>query len=550
MLESTMMDDFPLTLQMPLRHGRKIHGTSNVITWIGHGSTRVSFAETADRAERLAAALARLGIEPGDRVGTVMWNNQEHVEAYLAVPCMGAVLHTLNLRLFPDQLTYVINHAEDRVILVEDSLVPLLAAVAAELRTVEHYIVAGSGPAAGVDVAGAAVHRYDELVGAERSGFAWPELAERAAAAICYTTGTTGDPKGVAYSHRSIMLHMLASASPAVTPLTSNDRALVIVPQFHAMAWGLPYGCWTSGTDLIMPGKFLQAEPLAQMIEAEKPTFAAAIPTIWNDLLRYTEEHPTDLSSLRFVTCGGAAVPRALIDRFAAKHGVPIIQGWGMTETSPAAAIAWPPRGVGAAEANAWHAKTGRVIPGIELRIVGEDGSELPWDGQAVGEIEVRGPWVAARYVNDDAPEKFHDGWLKTGDVATVEPLGYVRITDRAKDIIKSGGEWISSVELENALMGHPEVVEAAVVGVPDERWDERPLACVVLRPGSSVGPDELCDFLHDKVVKWWLPERWCFIDGIPKTSVGKFDKKALRLSYGNERLDVIVADRSAVDGP
>jgi len=541
-VESTMMDDFPLTVQMIFRHGRRVHGDSQIITWTGDGSRKVSFRETADRAEQLAAALTRLGVAEGDRVGTFMWNDQEHMEAYFAVPCMGAVLHTLNLRLFPDQLVYVVNHAEDKVVIVDDSIVPLLARVAAELKTVEHYIVTGSGKGEGLEVAGAQVHSYDELLAAEKPGFAWPELSERSAAAMCYTTGTTGDPKGVAYSHRSIVMHTFGTGSSAVVPLTQNDRALIIVPQFHAMAWGLPYGCWSGGVDLLMPEKFLQAEPLAKMIEVEKPTYAAAVPTIWNDLLRHTETNPADLSSLQYVTCGGSAVPRALIDRFQEKHGIPIVQGWGMTETSPVAAIAWPPRGTPADEAADWYVKTGRVISGVELRIVDDAGNELPWDGQAVGEIEVRGPWITARYYKDDSPDKFHDGWLRTGDVGMLDPTGFIQITDRAKDVIKSGGEWISSVELENTLMGHPDVLEATVVGVPDEKWDERPLACIVRNDGSTVGPDELRDYLSDKVAKWWLPERWCFIDEIPKTSVGKFDKKVLRARFSEGGLEVLAA--------
>jgi fatty-acyl-CoA synthase len=539
---STMMDDFPLTLQLLLRHGQKVHGSSDVITWTGRQSLRVSFAETAERVERLASALAKLGVTAGDRVATFMWNKQEHVEAYFAVPCMGAVLHTLNLRLFPEQLVYVLSHAADRIVIVDDSLVPALARVADRLETVEHYIVTGSGVAEGLDLAGAAVHAYDALVGAEQPGFAWPELEERSAAAMCYTTGTTGDPKGVAYSHRSMVLHTLGSASPAVVPLTPRDRALLIVPQFHALAWGLPYLAWMTGADLLLPEKFLQAAPLAEIIEAEQPTFAAAVPTIWNELLRHTEASPADLSSLRYVVCGGAAVPRSLVDGFDERYGIPVVQGWGMTETSPVAALAWPPRGVGDDEANAWYAKTGRVVPGVELRIVDEAGAELPWNGEAVGEIEVRGPWITACYVKDDAPEHFHDGWLRTGDVGSVEPTGFVQITDRAKDIIKSGGEWISSVALENTIMGHENVVEAAVIGVPDERWDERPLACVVRAPGVELRAGDLRAFLDGKVASWWLPERWCFIDELPKTSVGKFDKKVLRARYGNGELEVISA--------
>jgi len=542
---STMMD-FPLTTQMILRHGRRVHRNSEVITWMGDGARRATFAEVAESAEKLAAALKRLGIGEGDRVGTFMWNNREHMEAYFAIPGMGAVLHTLNLRLFPDQLVYVVNHGEDKVVIVDDSIIPLLARVAAELKTVEHYIVNGSGDAAGLDVAGAQVHRYDELLAAEEPGFAWPVLDERAAAAMCYTTGTTGDPKGVAYSHRSIVLHAFGTGSRAVVPLSDRDKALVIVPQFHAMAWGLPYGCWLAGTDLLMPEKFLQAEPLAKMIEAERPTYAAAVPTIWSDLLRYADENPADLSSLEFVTCGGSAVPRALIDRFQEKHGIPIIQGWGMTETSPVAAIARPPRGVPDEQANEWYAKTGRVIPGVELRIVNDAGVEQPWDGTAIGEIQVRGPWITGSYYKDDAPEKFQDGWLRTGDVGMVDPKGFIQITDRSKDVIKSGGEWISSVELENTLMGHPDVIEAAVVGVPDEKWDERPLACVVLREGAPHDPEGLREFLTDKVVRWWLPERFAYVDEIPKTSVGKFDKKVLRARYSDGELEVVAAGKAA----
>jgi fatty-acyl-CoA synthase len=540
-LESTMMDDFPLNLRMLFRHGRRIHGASQIITWTGAEPRRVSFEETAQRAARLASALAALGVDWGERIGTFMWNNQEHMEAYFAVPCMGTVLHTLNIRLFPEQLVYVVNHGQDKVIIVDDTLAPLIARVADQLTSVEHFLVTGSGgQSQGLDAGGAAVHAYDALLDAAEPEYSWPDLPERTVCALCYTTGTTGRPKGVAYSHRSTVLHALGSAANAVEPLTDNDRALIVVPQFHAMAWGLPYWCWMRGADLLMPAQFLKAEPLAEMIASEKPTFAAAVPTIWNDLLHYTETHPSNLSSINFVNCGGAAVPRNLIDRFKAEHGVPIIQGWGMTETSPAAAIAWPPRGVGEDEANDWRAKTGRVLVGVELRVVAENGAELPWDGKSVGEFEVRGPWVTARYFGDDAPEKFHDGWLCTGDVGFVEPLGFMRITDRAKDIIKSGGEWISSVELENELMAHPDVAEAAVVGVPDERWDERPLACVVRRENTAVQPESLREFLTDKVARWWLPERWSFVDEIPKTSVGKFDKRTLRARYGDGELEVI----------
>jgi len=518
------MQDFPLTITAILRHGRTVHGASECVTWEGDGSRRATYAEVADGADRLAAALTRLGILPGDRVGTFCWNDQEHLEAYFAIPCMGAVLHTLNIRLFPEQLAYVINHAEDRVIIVDDSVVPLLARVVPELTTVERYIVVGDGDASALgDVE---VLRYHDLLAAEEPGFEWPELDERSAAAMCYTSGTTGNPKGVAYSHRSSFLHSMASVASNALGLTDRDRALAIVPMFHANAWGMPYAAFLVGASLLMPGRYLQAEPLTRFIAEERPTFSGAVPTIWADILRYGEEHEIDLSSLQLIACGGSAVPRSLMERFEERYGVRIVQAWGMTETSPLAAVAHPPAGVelGGPDEMEWRSKTGRVVGG--------DGTVLAWDGESVGEIEVRGPWITASYWGDPTPEKFHDGWLRTGDVGCVDARGYVQITDRAKDVIKSGGEWISSVELENLLMAHPDVVEASVIGVPDEKWGERPLACVVRKEGSGVAPDVLAEFLAGKVAKWQVPDRWTFIDEVPKTSVGKFDKKVLRARH------------------
>jgi fatty-acyl-CoA synthase len=542
MLESTMQD-FPLTIGMIFRHGRTVYSDSEVVTFEGDGCRRATFADVAARAEQLAGALRRLGIVAGDRVGTFQWNNQEHLEAYLAIPNMGAVLHTLNIRLFPELLTYVVNHAEDRVVIVDDSLVPLLARVAPDLKTVEHYIVAGSGDAGALaDAASSAdVLRYDELLAAESPEYAWPDIDERAAAAMCYTSGTTGNPKGVVYSHRSTVLHSMSVNAGIAVALTEHDRVLPIVPMFHANAWGLPYAAWYAGASFVMPDRFLQAEPLAKLIESERPTVAGAVPTIWSDLLRYLQDHPVDMSSFRVVVCGGSAVPRSLMERFESDYGVRIIQGWGMTETSPLAAMAYPPRGVelGTTDEMDWRANAGRVLSGVELRIVDDAGNALPWDGQAVGEIEVRGPWVTASYYLDPATEKFDDGWLRTGDVGSVEPNGFIRITDRAKDVIKSGGEWISTVELENHLMAHPDVVEAAVIGVPDPKWDERPLACIVTAEGSAVTAADLQAFLADKVAKWQLPERWAFIDEVPKTSVGKFDKKVLRARHTDHELAV-----------
>ena len=537
------MQDFPLTIGMVLRHGRNVCGDSEVVTFEGESSRRATYAEVASRADRLAGALARLGISAGDRVGTFAWNTQEHLEAYFAVPGMGAVLHTLNIRLFPELLTYVVNHAEDRVIIVDDTLVPLLANVASDLKTVEHFVVTGSGDAGALSdaAAGADVLRYEELLAAEAPDFAWPDVDERSAAAMCYTSGTTGNPKGVVYSHRSTVLHSMAACMPTGLALSERDRILPIVPMFHANAWGIPYAGWMAGSSFLMPARFLQAEPLCKFIAAERPTFSGAVPTIWADVLRYSEENPdaVDLSSLRMIVCGGSAVPRSLMENFEQRHGVKIIQAWGMTETSPLAAVAYPPSDADAGDEMAWRVKTGRVVPGVELRIVDDAGDSLPWDGEAVGEIEVRGPWITGSYYGDPSPEKFDDGWLRTGDVGTVNAKGFIQITDRAKDVIKSGGEWISSVELENHLMAHPDVVEASVIGIPDPKWDERPLACVVCKPGASVDAGALRDFLADKVAKWQLPERWAFIDEVPKTSVGKFDKKVLRARHTEGELEV-----------
>jgi fatty-acyl-CoA synthase len=532
---STMMDR-QLNVSTLFRHGARVFGDSQVLTYEGTTTRRATFSDVATRAEKLARALVRLGVKPGDRVGTFMWNSQEHLEAYMAIPGIGAVLHTLNIRLFPALLSFVANHAEDRFIIVDQSIIPLLARVRSDLRTVEKFIVVGDGDASALGD----VLRYEDLLAAESPGYDWPELDERSAAAMCYTSGTTGNPRGVVYSHRSTVLHSMAACSGSFSGLSEHDRVLLIVPMFHANAWGLPYAGWMSGSDFLMPTKFLQAEPLVRMITEEKPTFAGAVPSIWNDVLHYAEGKDVNLRSLRMVVCGGSAVPASLMKAFDERHGVRIIQAWGMTETSPLGAVAHPPRGTAAADEMKYRTKTGRVFSGVELRIVSDDGVELPWDGSAVGEIQVRGPWITASYYGEEAGEKFQDGWLRTGDVGSVDTKGFIQITDRAKDVIKSGGEWISSVELENALMGHPAVLEAAVVGVPDARWDERPLACVVKKPGAEVTPKELCAFLSGVVAKWWLPERWAFIDQVPKTSVGKFDKKVLRARHAAGELVVV----------
>jgi fatty-acyl-CoA synthase len=525
-----LMQKHPLTLRHVLERMRSVYGDSEVVSLRrgGDGMTKTfaTYAEVGDRVDRLCRGLESLGVKPGDRVATFAWNSQEHFELYLAAPCMGAVLHTLNIRLFAEQLTYVANHAEDYVVFVDDSLVPVLEKVAPTFETVRHFVVIGDGDAGSLPD----VVRYDELLGAQDGGYEYPDLDEQAAAGLCYTSGTTGNPKGVLYSHRSNVLHAMGACMTATLGVSSEDRVLAVVPMFHANAWGLPYACAMVGADMIMPGPFLQAEPLAQLIAEEKVTFAGAVPTIWMDLLRYADENHPDLSSLRFVVCGGAAVPEALMRGFQDRHDVRIVQAWGMTETSPLGSVAKPPKDASAGEEWSYRTATGRISPLVEARLIGDDGDEIPWDGESTGEVEVRGPWIASDYYNDPTgAEKFHDGWLRTGDIASIDPRGYMRISDRAKDVIKSGGEWISSVELENELMSHADVLEAAVIAKPDERWTERPLACVVLKGGSSCTADELREHLGGRVAKWWIPDEFAFIDEVPKTSVGKFDKKVLR---------------------
>ena len=535
------MQDAPLLVSGILRHGQQVYGESRVVTIVGPEgqATEATFAVVAERSERLAKALARLGVGDSDRVGTFLWNNQTHQEAYLAIPSMGAVLHTLNIRLFPEQLAYVVNHAEDKVIIVDASLIPLLARVRDQLTTVKHIVVVGPGDSSALGE----THSYDELLAAEEPGYAWPTFDERQAAAMCYTSGTTGNPKGVVYSHRSTYLHSLAVTSGAALGIHDQDRVLSIVPMFHANAWGTPYAAFMTGADLVMPQQFLQAAPLAAIIATHRPTLSAGVPTIWNDLLRYSQSNPIDMSSLRMITAGGAAVPRQLIERFRDELGVQLVQGWGMTETSPICSLALPPRGIPEEEEIEWRSKTGRVVAGVEVRVAAEDGSILPNDGESVGEFEVRGPWITGSYYGDPTPERFHDGWLCTGDIGSLDPRGYMQISDRTKDVIKSGGEWISSVELENEVMAHPGVVEAAVIAVPDERWSERPLVAVVVEAGSATSADQLVEFLGGRVSRWWLPERWVFIGEVPKTSVGKFDKKVLRAQYADGTLEVVEVD-------
>src|SRR5579875_776114 len=542
-MRSTMMD-VPLTVTGILRYGTTVYGGREVVTATEDGTRRRTYAEVGRRAAQLANALRGLGVDGDQRVATFMWNNAEHLEAYLAIPSMGAVLHTLNLRLDPAQLGYIATHAGDHVIIVDGTLVPLLAKVLPSIEGIRHIVVTSLPGRTVPDYSslegdGHQVHGYEDLLAAQPETFDWPALDERSAAAMCYTSGTTGRPKGVVYSHRSAYLHSMGACMGNAFALSERDRVLPVVPMFHAMAWGLPYAAFMAGADLVMPDRFLQAEPLVRLVGAERPTIAGAVPTIWSDVLRHVRENGGDMSSLRLVPCGGSAVPHALQEAYESELGVRILQAWGMTETSPLASVAHAPAGITGEQA--WHYRDsqGRVFAQVEARVVGDGGTILPMDGQAVGEVQVRGPWITGAYYKDDDPAKFHDGWLRTGDVGTIDPEGFIRLTDRAKDVIKSGGEWISSMELENLLMAHPDVAEAAVIGVTDERWGERPLAGIVLRPGGKVTAAELREFLSGRIPRWQLPERWAFIDEVPKTSVGKFAKTRMRDAYAKGEYQV-----------
>ncbi len=508
----------PLLVRQIAERAELLFADREVVSATVDGVERSSYGRVVERARRLASALRELGVGPGDRVGTFGWNSLRHLELYLAVPSMGAVLHTLNIRLFEEDLRYIVGHAEDRVIFLDASL----AGAMPRFEGVEHEVLMPDAP----DSRDGALN-YEELVERGDPGFAFPDVDEDSAAAMCYTSGTTGRPKGVVYSHRSTVIHTLLTNQADANALRERDSVMPVVPMFHANAWGLPYAAAMAGARLVMPGPRMDPASLARLITDERVTMTAAVPTIWQGLAQL--DPAPDLSSLDRVMCGGSAVPESLIRLFDERFGVPITQGWGMTETSPVASLSYLPPDVEAESDEGYRlrATAGRPLPFVEYRVDEESG----------GELQVRGPTIAASYFQEESgSDKFtEDGWLRTGDVAEVTDRGFLKLVDRTKDLVKSGGEWISSVELENAIMAHPDVLEAAVVAVPDERWGERPCACVVSREGASLDEDELRSFLLERVAKWWVPERVEFIAEVPKTSVGKFDKKVLRAQLSDE---------------
>jgi fatty-acyl-CoA synthase len=530
-LTGLMMDDFPLSLTAIVERAELLTPGRPVVSRRPDGSIhRTTVGDCARRARRLGSALAGLGIGPGDRVGTLLWNQPEHLELYYGVPLMGAAIHTLNPRLHPDELGFIAGDAEDRAIVVDETLLGVLDSFK-DAHDFEHVIVvshSGSVPDG--------AHDYESLI-EDAEPMSWPEPDERRACAICYTSGTTGRPKGVLYSHRALVLHSFMAALPDQMNISVRDTVLPVVPMFHANAWGIPYTATMVGASLVLPGPKLDAESVLDLLSDEKVTLTAGVPTVWMAMLKAIETEPErwDLSSLKRLLVGGSAVPKSMIEGYA-RHDLHIVQGWGMTETSPLASTSNVPPELADAPAEEqfeYRARQGVPAPFVDIRARGDDGELIAWDDHAIGELEVRGPWVAAAYFRGSGAEKFtEDGWFQTGDVVRIDAHGSIRITDRAKDLVKSGGEWISSVDMENLLMGHPAVAEAAVIAIPDERWDERPMAIVVLKDGAEASPDDLRQHLSGHFAKWQLPERVEYIDEIPRTATGKFKKTALREQF------------------
>jgi fatty-acyl-CoA synthase len=536
-----LMQDYPLTIPHIFDRAERLFPNKHVTTWTPGGKHRETYGEWADRSRKLAGAFDALGLSADARVATFAWNTARHLELYFAIPCTGRVLHTLNIRLFADQLTYIVNHAHDEAIFFDRSLIGLLWPLVSEFKTVKHFVVMEDGGQGDLPDDPRIVD-YEELISAASAVTEFRVTDENRAAAMAYTSGTTGNPKGVVYSHRSTVLHTLMALAADTVAIAERDTVLPVVPMFHANAWGLAHAAVMAGSNLVMPGSNLSGENIVELIETERVTLAAGVPTIWMGVLPLLDGR--DVSSLRAIPCGGSAVPKALSEGFRQKIGLPILQAWGMTETSPIASTGMIKTEVaeGRSEDDLAdiRAMQGLPTPLVEARIAEPDSIEpLPWDGEAQGELQVRGPWIASEYYDDDrSPQSFtSDGWLKTGDVAVINPDGYIRLVDRTKDVIKSGGEWISSVELENEIMAHPKVAEAAVIGVAHQKWAERPLACVVVKPGEELTKEDVISFLDGRVAKWWLPDDVTFVDEIPKTSVGKFSKKTLRDKFEGYQL-------------
>ncbi len=537
-----LMMKYPLTLTHFFERTRRLFPKKTLATRVpGHGLQRSTYADFAERTARLAGALRALGVEPTDRVGTFAWNSHRHLEVYFAAPLMGAVLHTVNIRLSAQDITYIVNHAEDRVLIVDASCWPALEPIRHHLRSVQHVIVMKDTPDA--EIPPGALD-YEELLRSATPVTDWPMLDENAAAGMCYTSGTTGSPKGAVYTHRAIFLHSMASSMTDVLGISERDVILHIVPMFHANAWCVPFAGVLNGATQLFGGPNPQPRDILEIVHGERVTLVGAVPTVWIAIDAILDREPQwDISSIRAIPIGGSAAPRSLIEKFDQKYEAPMLHAWGMTEMTPLGTVCRVKSSLASAPADeryAYRAKQGYPVAGVDLRIVDDAGREQPWDGQAMGEIQVRGPWVIrAYYDNPESADRFTaDGWFRTGDVAVIDPEGYVQITDRTKDLIKSGGEWISSIDVETLIMGHPKVLEAAVIAVPHPKWVERPLACVVPKPGVILDPSEIVDYLRPKLAKWALPDEVVLIDAVPKTSVGKFDKKVLRERFKSRGAD------------
>lgn len=528
------MMNTPLVMTQMIERAEKFFPKKQVISRTSSGIQKFTYKEMGERTRRLASALQKLGVKVGDKVGTLAWNHHRHLEAYFAIPCSGAILHTINIRLSPKHVSYIINHAKDKVLLIDDDVLPLLEQCKDELKTVEAFIIMTDKDELPTTPL-SPVYHYEELLKEGDPTFSFVnDLDENTPAGMCYTSATTGNPKGVYYSHRGIVLHSLALGLADGGAICEKDTAMPVVPMFHVNAWGIPFAAVWFGSNIVLPGPYFTPKILAELIEKEKVTIAAGVPTIWLGLLKELEEGNYDMSHVRSFLCGGSAAPKGMIMAYEKKFNIPFMHAYGMTETSPLALIARlksDQEERSEEEIYELKAKQGILVPGLEMKVIGKDG-EVKWDGKEMGELCLRGPWIASEYVDDERTnEAFKDGWLYTGDVVTVDEDGFVKIVDRTKDIIKSGGEWISSVDLENALMTHEAVFEAAVVAVPHEKWQERPIACVVLKEAyrDKVTKEDLYEYLKPQFAKWWLPDEIIFMEEIPKTSVGKFLKRTLR---------------------